>query len=74
MSEIRRYEGTCDVCGAPISTEVDSNVGFILDIAYTDEGRAFTWIRHYATAPEGANSDCAVYSSRVYEVPWPRES
>jgi len=72
MTDRQRFEGRCDVCGADIATDYDPKTG-IIDIGITEEGRAFTWIRHYATAPPDANPDCAVYSSRVYEVPWPRE-
>jgi hypothetical protein len=32
------------------------------------QGRLITWVRHHATAPEGANPDCAIYSSTVTEV------
>lgn len=70
---IQRFEGTCDVCGKEIVIEHDPAQG-IIDYSFTDEWRVFTWIRHYATAPKDANPDCAVYSSRVYEVPWPRAS
>jgi hypothetical protein len=64
---IDRFEGTCDVCGAPIVFEYDRTKG-IVDIGIEDDGRVYTWIRHYATAPPEANPDCAIYSSRVYEV------
>jgi hypothetical protein len=68
VSSRRRFEGTCDVCGDPISLEyLDGDV-----VGITDEGRVYTWRRHYSTAPEGANPDCARYFSVVYEVPWPR--
>ena len=65
---IQKYEGTCDVCGELISMEHDRNVDGIIDYAVTDEGQEYTWIRHIA----GKNPDCSVYSSRVYEVPWPK--
>lgn len=64
---MEHFEGTCDVCGAPISTDYDPSQG-IIDVGFDDDGRVFTWIRHYATAPPSANPNCAVYSSRVYKV------
>jgi hypothetical protein len=67
---VSRYEGTCDVCGAPISLEFDDRDG-IIDIGIREEGGVYTWIRHYATAPPGANPDCARYSSEVDLVSLP---
>lgn len=61
------FKGICDVCGAPITLEFDWSQGMI-DYIVQDDGSLITWMRHYATAPEGANPDCAIYSSRVYEV------
>lgn len=61
------FQGTCDVCGAAISLDFDSNDG-IIDYKVSPDGRMITWIRHYATAPKDANPDCAVYSSEVMEV------
>lgn len=54
-----RFEGRCDVCKQKISLEHDTREG-IIDMGITDFGTPYTWIRHYATAPEGANPDCAV--------------
>lgn len=61
------FEGTCDVCGEAIIMSYNWADG-IIDYGYDNNGRMFTWIRHYTTAPKGANPDCAIYSSRVYEV------
>lgn len=63
-----RFEGTCNVCGKPISLEHDPHRDGMIDLLL-ENGRLVTWVRHYATTPEGANPDCAIYSSRVYEVP-----
>lgn len=68
----QRFEGICDVCGVLFSYDWDPAKGLI-DFALTDSGRVYTWIRHYATAPPEADPKCAVYSSRLYEIPWPRE-
>jgi hypothetical protein len=71
ITDMRRFEGTCDVCGADIALDHDPSQG-IIDIGYdvetSGEWHIYTWMRHYATAPPGANPDCAVYSSRVDEV------
>jgi hypothetical protein len=64
--EAIHFEGKCDVCHEPIAMDYDSSGG-IIDY-YIDQGRMVTWVRHYATAPAGANPDCAVYSSKVFEV------
>lgn len=64
-STIDHFEGTCDVCGAPISLDFDRATG-IVDIQVAPDGRVGTWMRHYATAPPGANPDCARYSSSVW--------
>lgn len=61
-----RFEGLCDVCGEPISLSYDPTQGMI-DFAI-DGNRMRTRVRHYATAPEGANPNCAIYSSPVIEV------
>jgi hypothetical protein len=61
---VRRFRGPCDVCGSQI--EVTLVLGYI-DIFITDDDRVGSWVRHYATAPPGADPDCARYSSRVYE-------
>lgn len=67
MSKRIHFEGTCDVCGVAISHDYHVSEG-IIDYKYTSDGRMVTWIRHYATAPAGANPNCAVYSSEVVEV------
>jgi hypothetical protein len=61
------FEGQCDVCGAPITLDYDTASG-VIDYDLMEDGRMRTWIRHYATAPPGANPDCAVYSSVVCAV------
>jgi hypothetical protein len=61
------FEGTCDVCGATIQVEWDPSQG-IIDYTLDENDRMATWVRHYAKAPPEANPDCAVYSSKVYEV------
>lgn len=66
MSEMRHFEGTCDVCGEPISLDWDMTQG-VIDYLIEDN-LMVTWVRHYATAPPEANPECAIYSSRVYEV------
>jgi hypothetical protein len=71
MADWRRFEGTCDVCGDPISLDYNFRKHGVIDVAFTDDGTVYTWIRHFATAPADANPDCAVYSSRVYEVEHP---
>ena len=63
-----RFEGTCDVCGAAIALDWNPAEGIIDLVPPRDGQPAYTWIRHYATAPPGANPDCARYFSRVYEV------
>lgn len=66
--EVRRFEGFCDVCGVALEHIVRPDDG-VMDTGFDEEHQViYTWIRHYATAPAGANPDCAVYSSRVYEV------
>ena len=65
MAGVMRFEGTCDVCGETISLEIDP-IRDGVDYGITGDGRVYTWVRHYATAPPDANPDCAVYSSRVY--------
>lgn len=60
---MKRYEGTCDTCGEPISLEHDDGPGNVIDIG-VDGDSVFTWIRH----PSGAHPDCGYYFSRVYEV------
>lgn len=67
MSDVLHFEGICDVCGERISTDWETGSGAI-DTGYDEKGRLYTWIRHYATAPEDANPDCAIYSSRVWQV------
>lgn len=67
MSEMTHFEGTCDICGEPISLDWDFAGPGVIDIGI-DGDLVYTWIRHYATAPEGANPDCAKYFSTVYEV------
>jgi hypothetical protein len=66
-SERIYFEGVCDVCSAAISTDW-SLVDGMIDYKIAADGRVITWIRHYATAPAGANPDCAIYSSEVWEV------
>ena len=65
--EIIHFRGICDICGAPISLDFGWHEGMI-DYLVQDDGKLITWIRHYAAAPPDANPDCAIYSSRVYEV------
>lgn len=60
------FEGTCDVCGAVISLDYSFSQGLI-DYGIDEQNRMYTWVRHYAVAPDGANPDCAIYSSRVIE-------
>lgn len=60
----RHFEGTCDVCGAAIA--LDDTTDALFDIGVTEDGRVYTWIRHYATAPLGADPKCAIYSSVVW--------
>lgn len=67
MAEKVYFQGTCDVCGAVIDLEYNTNEG-VIDCKAAPDGRTITWIRHYATAPRGANPDCAIYSSEVVEV------
>ena len=56
------------MCGALITIDHDPTKGMI-DVAMSDfDGPVFTWVRHYATAPEGADPRCAVISSRVFLV------
>lgn len=64
--EVMHFEGTCDVCGDPISLDWHWKFG-IIDYGFDNEVM-FTWMRHYATAPAGANPNCAIYSSRIYLV------
>lgn len=66
-AEVIHFEGTCDVCGAPLVYDYDPLTSMI-DSDVDSEGRMITWIRHYATAPRGANPDCAIYSSTVTET------
>lgn len=66
------FIGECDVCGEAIATKHDPTQG-VIDINILEDGRIQTWIRHYATAPDNANPDCAKYSSEVYEVTPPKE-
>lgn len=61
------FRGTCDVCGADIEKEHDLDA-ILIDYNVMDDGRRQIWIRHYATAPEGADPNCGRYSSKVYEV------
>ena len=67
MAELIKFRGTCAVCGEQIEHEWNSNHGMI-DYKITDDNKMVTWIRHYGTAPAGANPDCEVYSSEVTEV------
>jgi hypothetical protein len=62
----RRFTGPCDICGETIDITLDYADG-IYDTGFED-GKVVTWVRHYATAPEGANPDCAKYSSTVYKA------
>jgi hypothetical protein len=64
---VRHFEGSCDVCGGAIALDWHPADG-IIDYDIDDDGRMFTWVRHYATAPPGADPRCAVYSSVVREV------
>lgn len=68
---VTHFEGTCDVCGETITFDHDSKDGMIdlypVDDSY--ENGFGTYVRHYATAPNGANPDCAVYSSLVVTKP-----
>lgn len=59
-----KYEGTCDVCGEVLTGELSPGY----DVAVDKDDRLYTWTRHYATAPEGANPDCARYFSVVFLV------
>lgn len=59
------FEGICDVCGEAISMSWNWADG-IIDYGFDENMQMFTWVRHYAIAPLGANPDCAAYSSRVY--------
>ena len=65
---VQRFEGVCSVCGAEVGYDYDWSQG-IIDIGIEEDGRVFTWIRHYATAPTGANPDCAKFASVLWEVP-----
>lgn len=65
---VQRYVGTCDVCEQPIALDFDWRTGGTIDHAIDDDGRIYTWIRHIG----GPDPRCAIYSSAVYEVPWPR--
>lgn len=69
LSEVRHFQGTCDVCGAKLALTHDFASQGIIDYGVTDDGRLYTWRRHYATAPPWANPNCARYSSIVYELP-----
>lgn len=61
-----KFKGTCDVCGKEIGFEWDEQ--FMIDYLVDENDKLITWLRHYAIAPKGANPDCAIYSSRVYQV------
>lgn len=69
---ISHFEGTCCVCGERLAFDHDYERDGVIDINLRGRGdgtlQAGTWIRHYATAPPGANPDCAVYSSELWEV------
>jgi hypothetical protein len=67
------FVGFCDVCGHSITSSNDHTRDGISDIYITKEGKAYALTRHYATAPEYANPDCAVYSSPVFEIAIPDE-
>jgi hypothetical protein len=63
MAEIRRFVGTCDVCGQELTLEWDFAAG-IIDWWIEDDGSRGTWIRH----PEGADPRCDSIFSHVTEV------
>ena len=65
LDSVDHYAGVCDVCGDPLELTLDRRDGLV-DIVVTEDGLVYTWMRHYATAPPGANPACAVYSSRVF--------
>jgi len=65
---IRQFRGICDVCGDPIEFVYDDEQTGCIDFGIADDGHIYTWIRHYATAPAGADPDCARYFSTVHEV------
>lgn len=67
MAEQIHFQGTCVVCRTTIDHEYSTGEG-VMDHSATPDGRMVTWVRHYATAPVGANPDCAIYSSEVVEV------
>jgi hypothetical protein len=64
--EVLHFEGACDVCGAQLTMDHCFQVDGLIDYGIESDGRMYTWRRHYATAPVGANPDCAIYSSRVW--------
>lgn len=69
---VTRYEGSCGVCGENIVFIWDHTDGIVdIGIRINDQGEvtgSYTWVRHYATAPIGANPDCAHYFSEVDAV------
>jgi hypothetical protein len=65
--EIIYFEGTCDVCGGLITFAWDRRRVAVMDYSPEAGGLAVR-VRHYATAPEGADPNCAIYGSKVREV------
>jgi hypothetical protein len=70
MKRTVHFEGACDVCRQPISLDFDFGGAGIIDYDVAEDGRLFTRIRHIG----GPKRGCTIYSSTVYEVPWPRDS
>lgn len=64
--DVDLYEGTCDVCGGPISVRHSPTVSGIVDVGIDrdpDGGDVvYTWARHIG----GPQRGCDIYSSQIY--------
>lgn len=60
------FEGTCDVCGEPLTMDFDFETRGLIDYGYTEDNVMYTWRRHGREGP--IQPACDIYSSTVYEV------
>ena len=56
------FAGSCDSCGGSLTSQWVFPNGGMIDYAFTEDERCYTWVRHI----KGPFEDCNRYFSRVY--------